>query len=142
MRKPGPMAMPPEDTANPRGMSARPPAALLGQRLSRAAQLLRKVLELRQAVLHAQDGALVVDVHARLEGEGRDGGGVDVDEVPLGVARHEVAAAELAPFTMAARVLVVLADVLGPLHHLHRLGLPEGEGVDRRRRPAATGLAV
>ena len=42
---------------------------LLGEGFARAAHLLRQVAHLRQTVLHRQACLLVVDVHARLEGE-------------------------------------------------------------------------
>src|SRR5215475_14258710 len=63
------------------------------QRLAGAAELLRKVLQLRQAVLHGQDGLGVVHVHAGHELQGRNRRGVDVDETERRMVGHKVAAA-------------------------------------------------
>ena len=116
--------------------------SLLGKRLARAAHLRREVLELGQAVLHRQDGRLVVDVHAGSERERRDRRGVHVDQAPLRVARQHVAAAGLAPLAIAPVVLVVLADPVGSLRDLDCLVLPERERVDGPGRPASAGNAV
>src|SRR5215208_2029453 len=116
--------------------------ALLRDRLARAAQLLREVLQLGKAVLHGKHGRRIVDVHAGFEWKVRDLRREDVDETPLRVTRHQIATAGLAPLPVGLLVLVVLADLVLALGHLDRLGLPEREGVDRAGRPAPAILAV
>src|SRR5262249_15175780 len=54
----------------------------------------------------------------------------------------DVAAAELAPAAVALRGLVFGQGVFAHARDLHRLRLPEGEGVDGGRAPAAAGVAV
>src|SRR3954469_22214284 len=115
---------------------------LFGHRLARAAERFREVLELGQAVLHRQNGLGVVDVQRRLEVEGRDRGGVDVDQAEGRMIGHEMAAALGAVLPTAGRGLLEAGDMLLPLRHLDILGLPEGEGVHGARRPGAAGAAV
>src|SRR5947208_17049866 len=85
---------------------------LLGDRLAGAAQLGGEVLELGKAVLHRQDGRLVVDVHPGGERERGDRRRVDVDQIPRRMPRQEMAAADLAPLAIALLGLVVLADLV------------------------------
>src|SRR6266487_3649113 len=120
----------------------RPVALLLGDRLAGAAQLFGEVLELGEAIFHAQHGRLVIDVHLRCKRKCRDRRRVDVDQTPLRVPRQKMAAADLAPLPVAPLVLVVLADLVFSLGHLDRLGLPERECVDRGGRPAPAGGAM
>ena len=47
----------------PSPRNRRPIALLLGDRLAGAAQLFGEVLELGEAIFHAQHGRLVIDVH-------------------------------------------------------------------------------
>src|SRR5215813_3305630 len=56
--------------------------------------------------------------------------------------RIEVASARLAPLAITARRLVVSADVIRSPDDLHRLGLPEREGIDGTRRPVPARLAM
>ena len=58
--------------------------ALLGDRLARAAELGREILQLRQPVAHRQHGLGVVDVNAGSEGESRDRRREHVDEPERG----------------------------------------------------------
>ncbi len=67
--------------------------SLLRHRLARAAELLREVLQLWQAVLHRQHRFGVVHVHAGQELQVRQGGREDVDEPQRRVVGHQVAAA-------------------------------------------------
>src|SRR5262245_50903500 len=53
-----------------------------------------------------------------------------------------MAAADGAPLPIAPLVVVVLADLVLPLGHVDRLGLPERECVDRTGGPTPTGLAM
>src|SRR5439155_17302394 len=103
----------------------RPVALLLGDRLAGAARLFGEVLELGEAIFHAQHGRLVVDVHLGCKRKSRDRRRVDVDQAPLRMPRQQMAAADLAPLPVAPLVLVVLADLVFSLGHLDRLGLPE-----------------
>src|SRR5438105_10307201 len=111
--------------------------SLLGDHLAGATQLRREILELGKAILHRQDGRLVIDVHSGCERERRDRRRVDVDQAPRRMARQEMSAADLAPLAIALLGLVVLADLVFSLSHPHRLGLPEREGVDRAGGPAS-----
>src|SRR3954447_9223871 len=109
---------------------------------ARAAHLLRVVLELRQAVVHAQLGLLVVDVDSGPERKLRDDRGIHVGDPPAWMLGKEMAAAALAPLAMAPRRLVERADVLRTERDAHRIGLPEGECIHRPGGPGAAGLAV
>src|SRR6185295_11650537 len=122
--------------------NSRSVAFLLGDRLAGAARLFREVLELGEAILHAQHGRLVVDVQCGCERKRRDRRRVDADQVPLRVPRQHMAAADLAPLPIGALVLVVLPEFVVSLGHLHRLGLPERECVDRAGGPAPAGVAM
>ena len=51
------------ETAWKQQAAAPPVALLLGERLAGAAQLFGEVLELGEAIFHAQHGRLVIDVH-------------------------------------------------------------------------------
>src|SRR2546423_6267975 len=55
---------------------------------------------------------------------------------------QQMAAAGLPPLRVAPFVRVVLADLVFPLGHLDRLGLPERERVDRARGPAPARAAM
>ena len=55
---------------------------------------------------------------------------------------EDMTAANLAPLAKAFWRFVIRADVLCALRNLHVLRLPQGEGVDRTRRPMATRTAV
>src|SRR5271170_65065 len=68
-------------------------AELLRDGFAGAAELLGKVLELGQAVPDGQDGLGVVDVHAGLELECRDGGGENVDQTEWRMVGHQMATA-------------------------------------------------
>src|SRR6266542_544276 len=132
-----------EEVAEQHDLVSVPPAALLlGDRLAGAAQLFWEVLELGEAIFHAQHGRLVVDVHLGCKRKCRDRRRVDVDQTPLRVPRQQMAAADLAPLPIALLVLVVLVDLVFSLGHLDRLGLPERECVDRAGGPAPTGGAM
>src|SRR4029077_17714640 len=54
----------------------------------------------------------------------------------------EVAAARLAPLAEADRRLVIGADVVRAARDLHGVGLPQGKGIDRARRPLPARLAM
>src|SRR5687768_2344848 len=123
-------------------LSHRPVAFLLGNRLAGTAQLFGEVLELGEAIFHAQHGRLVVDVHPGCKRKFRDRRRVDVDQAPLRVPRQQMAAADLAPLPIAPLVLVVLADLVLSLGHLDGLGLPESECVDGAGGPAPARGAV
>src|SRR5215208_1046835 len=120
----------------------RPVALLLGEGLAGAAQLCGEVLELGEAIFHAQHGRLVIDVHLGCKRKCRDRRRVDVDQTPLRVPCQHMAAADLAPLPVAPLILVVLADLVFALGHLDRLGLPERERVDRAGGPAPAGGAM
>src|SRR5687767_1107244 len=130
------------DTNAPRKVRAVTVTVLLGDGLAGSAQLRGEVLQLGEAVLHAQDGRLVVDVHARRKWKLRDGRRVDVDQAPFRVPRQQMAPAELAPLPIGPLVRVVLADLVLSLGHLDRFGLPQRECVDRTGGPAPTGSAM
>ena len=57
-------------------------------------------------------------------------------------ARHHVSAAGSAELAMVLLGLVVGADLIGPLCHLHVFRLPEREGIDGRRGPRPARLTV
>src|SRR3954453_23794322 len=144
---------PTSPTARPIPGSVAPPAvtpwgrpgardSLLGHCLARAAERLREVLELGQAVLHRQHGLGVIDVQGRIEVERRDRGGIDVDQAEGRMIGHEMAAAFGAVLSAAGLGLHEAGDVLRTLGDLHVLGLPEREGVHRAGRPGAAGAAV
>ena len=75
-----------------------------------AAELLWKIPELRQTILYVQDGLLIVHVNTGFESDRRQGGGKDIDEVPLRVFGQEMATTLLTPLPEAVRVLVELLD--------------------------------
>jgi len=58
-----------------------------------AAELRGEVLELGQAVLHAQVGLRMLTWTPGWEGDGRQDRGIDVGETQLRVLRHQMAAA-------------------------------------------------
>src|SRR5579883_2072364 len=117
---------------------------LLRDHFAGTAELLREVLELRQAVPHTQDRLGVVDVDRRLEVERRDRRRVDVDEAERRMIRHDMAATLLAVLPLAERRLLVGRDVLGAGRDLDRLRLPQAEGVHRAGgpRPARPAMAI
>jgi len=117
-------------------------AASFGDSLARAAHFRRKVLHLRQAVVHAQLRLLVVDMKAGAERKVRDDGSVNVDQAPDRVLVVQMAAAALAPFAETACRLVVGDDVLGALGDLDRVWLPQSERVDGPGRPGAARFAM
>src|ERR1051326_4731219 len=114
----------------------------LGNQSARAAEFFRKVLELRQTVLHPELRLLIVDVHAGLKRQIRNCCGENVDEPPARMLAVEMAAAGPAPFAVGSLGLVVRADVLRAFDNLERVRLPQREGVHRARRPAAARCAV
>ena len=85
---------------------------------------------------------LIVDVHARLEREFGDDRRVDVDEPPLRVVGHEVAAAGLAPLPVTVGALAEGADLVGPLQDLDAGRGPQRESVDRARAPQPARVAM
>src|SRR5215213_10333978 len=97
---------------------------LFGDRLARAAELLRKILQLRQPVAHRQHSLGVVDMDAGLEGERRDRRGIDVDKSYGRVPVHQVTAAFRAVLALAERRLAEGRDVLRAARDPHRLRLP------------------
>src|SRR4051812_40662978 len=117
-----------------RGFARR--AGLFRDRFPRTTELRGEVFELREAVLHRQDGRRVVDVDPGRERERGDRGRVDIDEVPRRVPRQEMAAAHCAPLPVALLRLVVLPDELLTFGHGDGLGLPQRERVDRAGGPA------
>src|SRR5262245_61657370 len=66
-----------------------------------ASQFGRKILQLRQAILHRHHRLGIVDVDARRELQRRDGRRVDVDKAERRMVGHEVTAAALAVLAMA-----------------------------------------
>src|SRR5580693_2196890 len=103
---------------------------LLRERFARASEFLRKVLHLRQAVLNRQDRFLIVEVNAGLEVEGRDRGVKHVHHAEWRMTGHDVTAACLAVLPLARRGLRERGDLITPFRDLHRVGLPEAEGVE------------
>src|SRR5262245_58382042 len=77
------------------------PTVSLLEQDSRAAELFRKVLDLRQAVKHTQLRLLVVHVHGRLERQVGYDRRVHVDEPQAGVLVADVATALQAPLAEA-----------------------------------------
>src|SRR2546430_4679367 len=114
---------------------------LLSHRNTTASKFGREILQLRQAVPHRQHRLGVVDVHARLEFQRRDGRGVDVDETERRMVGHEVAAAALAILAIAHLGLGELAEEFGALGDADVLRLPQRESVDGRGRPGTAGGA-
>ncbi|CCD91473.1 hypothetical protein BRAO375_1550024 [Bradyrhizobium sp. ORS 375] len=114
----------------------------LRHHLAGAAELGRKILQLRQAVLDRQDALRVVDMHAGRERQRRDRRGIDVDHAERRMVGHQVPAAFGAVFAVAHVGLVIGADRLRALRHAHVGGLPQGEGVNRAGRPRAAGRAM
>src|SRR3984885_11492154 len=115
---------------------------LLRDHLARAAEFLGKVLELRQPVLNRQDRFLIVEVDAGLEVERRDRGVEHVDHAERWMTGHDVTAACLAILAFAHRRFREHGDLVGSFCDLHRVGLPEAEGVEWAARPGAAGLAM
>src|SRR5882757_7560069 len=115
---------------------------LFGQCYTRTAHLFREVLQLRQSVLQPQRTFLVVHMHRGLKFEARDHRHEHVRELQRRVVVEQMAATGLAPFAEAHGRLVVGADIVRTLGHLHRIGLPQAERVDRARRPVAARLAM
>src|SRR5579883_205252 len=114
----------------------------LGQRVARAAELLGKILELRQAVVHAQHRFLVVDMHAGLELQVRQHRCEHVGEMERRMLGEQVTPATLTPLAVADPRLVVGADVLRSAGDADGARLPEAERIDGATGPVATGLAV
>src|SRR5262249_49646224 len=72
----------------------------------------------------------------------RNGCGIDVCEAERRVAGHDMSAAFRAELPVALFRLLEVADELRALRDLHVLGLPQGEGIHRARRPGSAGCAV
>src|SRR5258708_39324831 len=89
-----------------------PMAELLRDCFARAAELLGEVLELGQAVPDGQHGLGIVDVHAGLEAERRQGGGEAVDQPELRMVGHQVPAALGTVLALAELGLGVGRDML------------------------------
>src|SRR6185312_7899264 len=110
--------------------------------LAGAAELGRKILELRQAVTHGQHGLGVVDVDAWLEGQIRDGRGVDVDERERRMGGHQVAAALGAIAPQAEVRLLEGREMLAALGDANVLGIPQRECIDGPGGPRAARRAM
>src|ERR1051325_10498921 len=95
----------------------------LGNQSARAAEVFRKVLELRQTVLHPELRLLIVDVHARLKRHIRKCGGENGVAPPARLLAVERAAAGPAPFAVGSLGFVVRADVLRTFANLERVRL-------------------
>ena len=110
--------------------------------VARAPEFLGEILELRQAIVHAQRPLLVVDVHRGLELELWDHRGEHVSQLQWGMLGEQVPTAALAPLTQANRRFVVGANVVCAASHSDRARLPQRKGIHRARRPVTAGLAV
>src|SRR5438552_17498154 len=119
-----------------------PRTRLLRKGLARSTHLLGQVLHFGEAVLDAKDGLCVVDVKLRLVAIAWDRSGVHVDQPPQRVIGQQVPAASLAELAVALFGLVVDANVAVALTDLHRIGFPEAECVDGRRRPTPARRAM
>src|SRR5471030_2022005 len=81
-------------------------------------------------------------MHLRLEAEGWDRGGVHVDQPERRMVGHNMTAAGLAVLALAPRGPRECRNLILSLRDIHRVRLPEAEGVDRAGRPGAAGLAM
>src|SRR5258706_15666277 len=81
-------------------------------------------------------------MNARSKAKLREDRGIDIDHVPHRVSGHDMPAAATAELAVAAIGLVIGADLVGTFCHLHRGGLPQGEGIDGGRRPGPAGFAM
>src|SRR5207253_4082344 len=116
--------------------------ALLGERLARTAELLRKVLELRQPVAYRHHLLAVVHVQRRPIGEALDRARGYVrhaesrmpDQHRCPAGRAELAVAVLGP--------LVEAELVRALRHLDVRRRPQTRRVDRRAEPATAGATV
>ena len=86
---------------------------LFGDGFTGTTELLRKILQLRQAIAHRQHRFRVVDVNAGGEGQRRDGRGEYVDEAERRMVGHQMAAAFRAVLALAERGLLERRHVLG-----------------------------
>src|SRR5262249_39036321 len=131
---------------------ATPRVPSLRHGFARAAELLRKVLQLREAVLHGEHGLGVVHVHGGYEFQRGNRRGVDVDEPQGGVVGHERAAAFGGILRWLSGVFWNVAmcsapDVTRTASGFHRLkaftGPPDHERQDRQwQYPIASGAPV
>ena len=108
---------------------------LLRHGLAGAAELARKVFQLRQPVAHRQNGFGIIDVHAGLEFERRQRCREHVHQAQCRVIGHQVAAAFVAILPLAERRLLEHGNVVGAGGDLHRIRLPQRERVDRAAGP-------
>src|ERR1700744_1584360 len=116
--------------------------ALFRNDIAGTSQFCREVLQLRQAIFHRQYRLRVVDVHARVELQGRNYGGVDGHQTERRMVGHQMPAASLAILTVARRRLRELAEILSALGDADVLRFPQREGVHRSGRPGTAGRAM
>ena len=63
----------------------------LFEHFSAAAQFFRKILELRQTILHRQDGVFIIEMSSRLELEVLQNGGINIEKsIGIGVIGQDM----------------------------------------------------
>src|SRR5579871_4347185 len=115
---------------------------LFRYRLTRAAELFWKILELGQAVLHAQHGFRIVDVHGGNKLQTRYCGGEYVHQSEPGMVGHQMAAALGAILPLASRRLLECRNAVLARRDFHRRRFPQTERVDRSAGPGAARAAM
>ena len=81
--------------------------------------------------MYPQNGVFTVDMHFRMEVHRWQYCSVDVNEIIIGMIRHDVAAAVPAPFTMAVVRFGIGIELVFTLCNLDGIGTPQRERIDR-----------